>query len=130
MKRLWLVIAVLQLAACASEADYRESVEQWIGAREADLVASSWGPPDRVYEVIGSGRILTYSKTSKTQAAPSIWPKIMIGSSGSGRIFPRTSTYPPIADVSDRRSECLRLTQSRYSQPRNSFAKLCGEAAA
>ncbi len=84
MKRLWLVIAVLQLAACASEADYRESVEQWIGAREADLVASSWGPPDRVYEVIGSGRILTYSKTSKTQAAPPILPTIMIGSSGSG----------------------------------------------
>ena len=84
MKRLWLVIAVLQLAACASEADYRESVEQWIGAREADLVASSWGPPDRVYEVIGSGRILTYSKTSKTQATPSILPNIMIGSSGSG----------------------------------------------
>ena len=96
MKRLWLVIAALQLAACASEAGYRESVEQWIGAQEADLVASSWGAPDRVYEVIGGERILTYSTTSETGGTSGIVPTVMIGGSGSG-ISLSTSTGVGVA---------------------------------
>lgn len=84
MKHLWLVIAALLLAACASEADYREDVEQWIGASEADLVASSWGQPDQVHDVIGGERILTYSKTSESGGGLAVLPAITIGSSGSG----------------------------------------------
>jgi hypothetical protein len=86
MKHLWLVIAALLLAACASEADYREDVEQWIGASEADLVASSWGQPDQVHDVIGGERILTYSTTagSGTGGGLAVLPAITIGSSGSG----------------------------------------------
>jgi hypothetical protein len=66
------------------EADYREDVEQWIGASEADLVASSWGQPDQVHDVIGGERILTYSKTSESGGGLAVLPAITIGSSGSG----------------------------------------------
>ena len=91
MIRVWLAVAALLVAACASEADYREDVERWIGAREADLVASSWGPPNRVYEVIGGERILTYSKTSESGGGLAVLPAITIGSSGSGVSFSTTT---------------------------------------
>jgi len=83
------IVAVPLLAACASEADYREDVEGWIGAREADLVASSWGQPDQIHDVIGGERILTYSKTSESGGGGgmAILPAITIGSSGSGVSF-------------------------------------------
>ncbi len=86
MKHLWLVVAILLLAACASEADYREDVERWIGAREADLVASSWGEPDQVHDVIGGERILTYSKAPESGGGGglAVFPAITIGSGGSG----------------------------------------------
>jgi len=57
MKRVVFMAIAFYLAACATEAGYREIVESWIGAREADLVASVWGPPQRVYEVAGGTRI-------------------------------------------------------------------------
>ena len=84
MRRLRFVGAALLLAACASEADYREEVERWVGAPEADLVASSWGEPDQVQEVIGGERILTYSNRSEGGGGLAVLPAIMIGSGGSG----------------------------------------------
>lgn len=80
MTRVLALFAALLLVACASEAGYREIVESWIGAREADLVASVWGPPDRVYEIPGGTRILTYSKT---KSSPPVMPGLVIGSSGT-----------------------------------------------
>lgn len=80
MTRVLALCAALLLMACASEAGYRQIVESWIGAREADLVASVWGPPDRVYEIPGGTRILSYSKT---QTSPTVMPGLVIGSSGT-----------------------------------------------
>lgn len=80
MKRLLLLFAALQLVACATEAGYREIVESWVGRKEADLVASVWGPPERIYEIPGGLRILTYSNT---QSSAPIVPSVMIGSSGT-----------------------------------------------
>lgn len=80
MTRVLALCAGLLLVACASQAGYREIVESWIGASEADLVASVWGPPDRVYEIPGGTRILSYSKTKST---PTAMPGLTIGSSGT-----------------------------------------------
>ncbi len=60
-------------------------------------MASSWGPPDRVYDVIGGERILTYSKTSEAGGGLGVLPAITIGSSGSGVSF-STTTGGGLAD--------------------------------
>ena len=82
MKRLLPLMATLLLVACASEAKYQEKVDAWIGAKETDLVASDWGPPQRVYDLQDGTRILTYSKT---QSSGGGFPIIGIGGGfGSG----------------------------------------------
>ena len=82
MRRLMPLTASLLLLACASEAKYQEKVDAWIGAKEADLVASEWGPPQKVYDLQGGTRILTYSKTQSSGGA---FPMIGIGGGfGSG----------------------------------------------
>ena len=81
MTRLLAVFAALLLLACASEAKYQEKVDAWIGAKEADLVASEWGPPQNVYELQGGTRILTYSKTRPSGA---VYPTIGIGGTFGG----------------------------------------------
>lgn len=82
MARLLALFAALLLAACASEAKYKEKVDAWIGAKEADLVASEWGPPQHVYDLQGGTRILTYSKT---QSSGGVLPNVGIGGGfGSG----------------------------------------------
>ncbi len=87
MKRVFLVAIALYLAACATEAGYREIVESWIGARESDLVASVWGPPLRVYEIAGGTRILTYTKDEPAAAiSPMVGIGTAIGSGGGGFI--------------------------------------------
>jgi hypothetical protein len=86
MKRLFILLAVLHLAACATEANYREKVEAWVGARESDLVASEWGPPQRTYDLEGGTRILTYTKTG---SSGSVFPMmgVGIGTGGGGGGF-------------------------------------------
>jgi hypothetical protein len=83
MKRLCVLLAVLYLAACATEANYREKVDAWVGKKETDLVASEWGAPQRTYDLEGGTRILTYTKS---QSSGSLFPMmgLGIGSGGGG----------------------------------------------
>lgn len=85
MKRLCVLLAVLHLAACATEANYRQKVDAWIGKKEADLVASEWGPPQRTYDLEGGTRILTYTTTRSSGGA--LFPMIGVGIGTGGGGF-------------------------------------------
>ena len=58
VRRLVGIALAACLAACATEAKFRDNMESWKGAAEGYLIAS-WGPPDSVYET-GDTRYLTY----------------------------------------------------------------------
>lgn len=95
MTRVFPVIFVLVLAACATEAGYRDLVESWVGAKESDLVASVWGPPQKVSEIAGGTRILTYTKNEPASAiTPMIGIGTAIGSGGGGYISTGVSGMP------------------------------------
>ncbi|MEX0760021.1 MAG: hypothetical protein WD100_10615 [Tistlia sp.] len=49
MRKAWALIALVLLAACATEAKYQTMLESWVGVEERQLV-QAWGPPDSVYE--------------------------------------------------------------------------------
>jgi len=91
MKRFCVMLVVLGLAACASDANYREKVGAWVGKTESELVASEWGDPQHTYDLEGGSRILNYSKT---QSSGSLFPMmgIGIGSGGGGGIGIGAST--------------------------------------
>lgn len=84
MKRLCVMLVVLTLAACASEANYRETVDAWVGKTESELVASEWGDPQRTYDLEGGTRILSYTKTQASGGALFPMMGIGIGSGGGG----------------------------------------------
>jgi len=92
MKRLCVMLVVLTLAACASEANYRETVDAWVGKTESELVASEWGDPQRTYDLEGGTRILSYTKTQASGGALFPMMGIGIGSGGGGGIGIGAST--------------------------------------
>lgn len=49
MKQAFGLLAMLLVAACATEANYQAMLDRWVGAEERELVGA-WGPPDSVYE--------------------------------------------------------------------------------
>jgi len=62
---LALIIAAM-VSACASTAGYEAMLATWVGAPEAALI-SRWGPPDSVYDMGASGKVLTYVRSSNFQ---------------------------------------------------------------
>lgn len=60
MKRLSLLIIMLTLSGCATEAKYQEILRGWVGQDELSLVRG-WGPPARSYEA-GGHKFLEYSR--------------------------------------------------------------------
>ncbi|MCC7038093.1 MAG: hypothetical protein IT560_12420, partial [Alphaproteobacteria bacterium] len=58
MRKL-MVLGVLLLAACVSPAERNARLDRWIGAPEKELV-SSWGIPDKTYQLDRSTRMLSY----------------------------------------------------------------------
>jgi len=81
MKRFCVVLVVLGLAACASQANYREKVDTWVGKTESELVGSEWGDPQNTYDLEGGSRILSYSKT---HSSGGLFPLIGIGIGSGG----------------------------------------------
>jgi hypothetical protein len=79
-----VMLVVLILAACASEANYREKVDAWVGKTESELVASEWGEPQRTYDLEGGTRILSYTKSQAGGGALFPMMGIGIGSGGGG----------------------------------------------
>ncbi len=61
MKHLLITTVAIVATACATEADYKRLVENWIGDPETELV-SAWGVPDRIHEAEDGGRLITYDK--------------------------------------------------------------------
>jgi hypothetical protein len=61
MKHLLITIVAIVVTACATEAEYKRVMENWIGDPETELV-SAWGVPDRVHEAEDGGRLITYDR--------------------------------------------------------------------
>lgn len=61
MKRLSLIISMVLLSACATEAKYQRNLNTWLGSTELDLVRQ-WGAPQQAYEAGGS-KFLVYSSS-------------------------------------------------------------------
>lgn len=60
--RCLVLIAILFLTGCASEANFKNNVHSWLGATEQKLTAT-WGIPSRVYNS-GDRKLLEYSSSS------------------------------------------------------------------
>jgi hypothetical protein len=61
MTRLTLVLTVLLLTACATEAKYQIKLDALKGTDELGLIRH-WGPPDRIFELYGH-RFLVYRRS-------------------------------------------------------------------
>src|SRR5690242_186651 len=53
------ILSAAVLCGCATTAKYEKILQTWVGAPEAELI-KRWGPPDSVYTVDASTRMLTY----------------------------------------------------------------------
>ena len=61
MKKLLYILlsSFFLLAACATEENYKNALETWIGQTE-DVLVSSWGVPESVYTKTDGQRLLQY----------------------------------------------------------------------
>lgn len=62
MRKLVYFMVVLLLAGCASTAKYEKILDSWVGNSE-DALIEAWGPPDRVYEINTSKKVITYIRS-------------------------------------------------------------------
>lgn len=62
MNKCILIVLFLLVNACATAAKYEARLETWVGASEEELVME-WGPPDSVYDVNDTKKMLTYSES-------------------------------------------------------------------
>ena len=61
MKKIVFSALFLLLAGCATEQNYKNMLNTWLGIDEIDLIRK-WGPPANSYEV-GSSKFIIYSST-------------------------------------------------------------------
>ena len=62
MKRIVLgLILGLLLVSCATQSNYKELLNTWIGSSE-DRLVNSWGPPKGIYNKKDGGKILTFNR--------------------------------------------------------------------
>jgi hypothetical protein len=54
-----LVVSLLLLSGCASEANFRNMLTTWQG-QHVDNLVSAWGPPASSYPLSSGGRVLEY----------------------------------------------------------------------
>lgn len=60
---LSILLSVLFLTSCATTQKYETVLDSWVGSSEEKLV-SLWGPPDSVYVISNTKKMLTYSSAS------------------------------------------------------------------
>jgi hypothetical protein len=76
--RYAFLIFSIQLAGCATTANYEKKLNSWVGFSELELVRS-WGPPDASYE-IGVSKYITWSKSGSIyipQTNPTMYSTII-----------------------------------------------------
>ena len=62
MKILLHSFLILFFFSCATREKYKKKLESWVGSKEKELV-QSWGPPDSVYQLSNSEKMLTYTRS-------------------------------------------------------------------
>jgi hypothetical protein len=70
MKKYVLLVLFLLVTACATTEKYEAKLQSWIGADEETLLME-WGPPDSVYDINDTKKMLTYLETSVLHIAGS-----------------------------------------------------------
>ena len=64
MRRLMAVAALATLAACgpiATQQAYYGQLQTWVG-KPADLLARTWGPPDKSYKMADGSTLMQYER--------------------------------------------------------------------
>lgn len=95
IQRLAAIVATLfALTSCMGGKSYEESLQQWIGAPENELV-STWGAPDSSYAMDDGSKILTWRR-SRTEYRPGEIYTILETHivDGTKQVVPITRQYP------------------------------------
>lgn len=61
MKKVFVVLACLVAAGCATAAKYEAALQSWVGSDESTLI-SAWGTPAHSYQMTNGQRSLGYTR--------------------------------------------------------------------
>lgn len=65
--RYFLTIVIgLLFAGCATTENYERILDSWVGVHVDELV-STWGPPDKSFDLSDGGKVIEYFSSRKTQ---------------------------------------------------------------
>lgn len=72
MHRLIVILAVVMLTGCATEAKYKNMANSWIGQPKTKLI-DRWGYPNSVLKIDGK-EVYSYTKTHHSQGVGMVMP--------------------------------------------------------
>lgn len=68
MKKFYIILALVFITACATEAKYENNLNSMVGFNKRDLI-DAWGPPAKTYKLDNKTEYLTY-ETSTSSYVP------------------------------------------------------------
>lgn len=64
--RRFLILSLVAISGCATQAKFAEHMDTWVGATEAQLVGN-FGPPQSSYVVSDGSKVIGYTRNSTMQ---------------------------------------------------------------
>jgi len=73
MKKLFIFFFALILCSCSTTANYKKTLDTWNGTH-IDKLVSSWGVPQRSYELSTGGTVIEYIRSHSSQSGGFFMP--------------------------------------------------------